>query len=406
MRPSSSDYDEYVVYPEDSETSKRWAELPSKLDFMDDLRTLDFESSTAPTILWSSDDLDLLLEDTDDAEYIENLPPHQMQTSSAVRYRHPGSSATGDFLGLPQLSPDESPFSVASSRSPLTPEGGALLPDLFCHPPGAFGPLDVAVDCSPFFEQEAFIEDSVYPEQLQEDLACQAILNIPSPVSSSRNISQSTIVLPDDDAELEPSSILPNSVVRHNPATERSRSLRLSEGLAENITSHAQLCISPRPAPCPLHTTVRHPTQLSSSSTPHRVSIRTADIRRGVKRRRTNDHDDEDYQPYRIHKRAASSHTQSHAVASRKPRKVSPRSLKRVPARHEEAIEERFDCSMQIHGCTKSFSRRNDMERHLGSCKFNPDLPLTAVTCPHCQKSLSRKDALLRHIKQSHADVQ
>jgi uncharacterized C2H2 Zn-finger protein len=28
-----------------------------------------------------------------------------------------------------------------------------------------------------------------------------------------------------------------------------------------------------------------------------------------------------------------------------------------------------------------------------------------AVKCPHCQKNLSRKDALLRHIKQSHVEV-
>jgi hypothetical protein len=39
MRPtSSSDYNEYLVYPEDSESFKRETELPSKLDFMDDLR--------------------------------------------------------------------------------------------------------------------------------------------------------------------------------------------------------------------------------------------------------------------------------------------------------------------------------------------------------------------------------
>jgi uncharacterized Zn-finger protein len=74
--------------------------------------------------------------------------------------------------------------------------------------------------------------------------------------------------------------------------------------------------------------------------------------------------------------------------------------------RHEGVKEKRIDCSMKIYGCKKSFTRRNDMERHLGSCKFNSALPSMSIECPHCQKSLSRKDALLRHIKQSHADAQ
>lgn len=399
MRPPlSSDYNEYFVYPQDPESFKRDSELPSKLDFMDGLRTLEFESSTAPTVLWSSDDLDLHLEDTDDAVYIENLGIHQMQASDATRYRYPGSSATGDFLGLPQLSPDESPFSVASSRSPLTPQGGAILPDLFCGSLGDFGPLNVAGDCSPFFEQEGFMEDSAYPEQLQEDLACRAVLDMPSPVSSLKNVSQPMLVLPVDDAELvhDSSTILPDA--------ERSRSLRFTEGLTQNVASQVQICISPSPAPCLLRTNVRHPSQLSSPFNPSHVGIKPPDVCRGVKRRRTDD-DDDDYQPNRIHKRAASSHTLLYAAASKKARKVGHRSSKTV-TRHEGAKEERFDCLMKIHGCKKSFTRRNDMERHLGSCKFNPDLPTMTVKCPHCQKYLSRKDALLRHIKQSHVDAQ
>jgi hypothetical protein len=394
---SSSDYNEYFVYPEDSESFKRETELPSKLDFMDGLRTLEFESSRAPTVLWSSDNLDLNLEDTDDAAYIENLVIDQIQASNATRYRHPGSSATGDFLGLPQLSPDESPYSVVSSRSPLTPQGGALLPDLFCGPLGDFGPLDVTADYSPFFEQEGFMEDSAYPEQLQEDLACRTVLDMPSPVSSLQNISQPMLLLPVDDAKLvHDSSILPDS----NPA-ERSRFLRFTEGLTKNVASQVQISISPSPSPCPLRTNVRNPSQLSSPFNPSHVDIKPADVCRGVKRRRTDD-DDDDYQPNRIHKRAASSHTLLYATAPKKARKVGHRSSKRV-TRHEETKEERFDCLMKIHGCRKSFTRRNDMERHLGSCKFSPDLPSMTVKCPHCQKSLSRKDALLRHIKQSHS---
>ncbi|KAG2097732.1 uncharacterized protein F5147DRAFT_714780 [Suillus discolor] len=391
--PSSSNYNEFLVYPEDSESFQRETELPSKLDFVDGLRTFEFESSTAPTVLWSSDDLDLHLEDTDDAAYIENLAIHQLQASNAARYRYPGSSATGDFLGLPQLSPDESPFSVASSRSPLTPQGGALLPDLFCGPLEDFGPLDVAAHCTPFFEEEGFMEDSAYPEQLQEDLACRAVLDMPSPASSLKNLSQPKLVLPVDDAELvhDSSSILPDS----NPA-ERSRFLRFTEGLTENVTSQVQICISPSSAPCPLRTNVQHPSQLSSPFNPSHVGIKPADVCRGAKRRRTDDDDDDDdddYQPNRIHKRAAS-----------KVRKVSYGSSR--VTRHEGTKEERFDCSMKIHGCKKSFTRRNDMERHLGSCKFSPGLPSMTVKCPHCQKFLSRKDALLRHIKQSHVDAQ
>ncbi|KAG2148234.1 uncharacterized protein EDB93DRAFT_383778 [Suillus bovinus] len=393
--PSSSDYNEYLVYPEDSEFFKRETELPSKLDFMDGLRTEDrtfeFESSTAPTMLWSSDILDTHLEDTDDAAYIENLAIHKMQASNAARYRYPEASATGDFLSLPQLSPDESPFSVASSRSPLTPQGGSLLPDLFCGPLEDFGLFDVAADCSPFFEEEGFIEDAACPEQLQEDLACRAVLDMPSPLSLLENVSQPMLVLPVDDAELmhDSSSILPDS----NPA-ERSRVLRFTEGLTENITSQLQICIAPSPAIRSLRTNVQHSDHLSSPFNPNHADIELADVCRGVKRRRTDD-DDDDYQPSRIHKRAA----------SEKARKVAYRSLKRV-TRREGAKEERFDCLMKIHGCKKSFTRRNDMERHLGSCKFNPDLPSTTVICPHCQKSLSRKDALLRHIKQSHVDAQ
>lgn len=398
---SSSDYNEYFVYPEDPESFKRETELPSKLDFMDGLRTLEFESSTAPTVLWSSDDLDPHLEDMDDAAYIENLAIDQMQASDTTRYRYLGSSATGDFLGLPQLSPDESPFSVASSRSPLTPQGGALLPDLFCGPLGDFGPLDVTADCSPFFEQEGFMEDSAYPEQLQEDLACRAVLDMPPPLSSLNNVSQPMLLLPVDDGKLvhDSSSVFPDS----NPA-ERSRFQRFTEDLTENGTSRVQICISPSPSPCPLRTNVRHPSRLSSPFNPSHVGIKPADVCRGVKRRRTDD-DDDDYQPSRIHKRTASSHTLSHPAASKKVRKVGHRSSKRV-TRHEGAKEERFDCLMKIHGCKKSFTRRNDMERHLGSCRFSPDLPSMTVKCPHCQKSLSRKDALLRHIKQSHVDVQ
>lgn len=399
MRPtSSSDYNEYFMYPEDPESFKRETELPSKLDFMDGLRTFESESSTAPTVLWSSDHFDLHLEDTDDAAYIENLAIHQMQTSNNTRYRYPWSSATGDFLGLPQLSPDESPFSVASTRSPLTPQGGGLLLDPFCGPLGDYGPLDVAADCSPFFEQETFMEDSAYPEQLQEDLACRAVPNMPPPVSSSTNVSRPMLVLPIDDAELAHDS---SSVPPESYPSERSRFQRFAEGLTENVTSQVQICISPNPDPCPLRTQVRHPSQPFNQS---HVGIKPADDCRGVKRRRMDD-DDDDYQPRRIHKRAASSHTQPHAVASKKARKIRHRSSKRV-TRHEGVKEERYDCLMKTYGCKKSFTRRNDMERHLGSCKFSPDLPSMSVKCPYCQKSLSRKDALLRHIKQSHVDAQ
>lgn len=401
MRPtSSSDYNEYFVYPEDSESFTRETELPSKLDFMDGLRSLDFESSTASTVLWSSDNFDIHLEDTDDAAYIENPAIHQMQASNAARYRYPGSSATGDFLGLPHLSPDESPFSIASSRSPLTPQGGALLPDPFCDPLGDYGPLDVAADCSPFFEQEGFMDDAAYHEQLQEDLACRAVLEMPSPISSSKNVSPPMLVLPIDDAELahDSSSVLPDC----NPA-ERSRFQRFTEGLTENDTSQAQIYISPNPAPYPLRTNVRHPSQPFNQI---HAEIKPADVCRGVKHRRTDDDDDDDddYQPRRIRKRAASSHTQSHAAASKKARNIGSRSSKRV-TRHEGVKEERINCSMKIYGCRKSFTRRNDMARHLGICKFSPGLPSMTVKCPHCQKSLSRKDALLRHIKQSHADA-
>jgi hypothetical protein len=96
---------------------------------------------------------------------------------------------------------------------------------------------------------------------------------------------------------------------------------------------------------------------------------------------------------------------QSHAAASKKARKIGRRSSQRV-TKHEGVKEERHYCLMKIYGCKKSFTRRNDMDRHLRSCKFDPDLPSMTVKCPHCQKSLSRKDALLRHIKQSHVDAQ
>lgn len=400
MRPtSSSDYNEYLVYPEDSEFSTRETELPSKLDFMDGLRSLEFESSTAPTVLWSSDNLDIHLEDTDDAAYIENPAIRQIQASNAARFRYPGSPATGDFLGLPQLSPDESPFSIASSRSPLTPQGGALLPDPFCDPPGDYGPLDVTADCSPFFEREEFMDDAAYYEQLQEDLACRAVLEMPSPVSSLKNLSPPMLVLPIDDAELahDSSSVLPDC----NPA-ERSRFPRFTEGLTENDTSQARISPTPTPTPTPypIRTNVRHPSQPSNQ-------IKPANVCRGVKRRQTDDDDDDDddddYQPRRNHKRT-SSHKQPQATSSKKARTTGPRSSKRV-TRPEGVKEERINCSMKIYGCRKSFTRRNDMARHLGSCKFSPDLPSMTVECPHCQKSLSRKDALLRHIKQSHADA-
>ncbi|OAX41214.1 hypothetical protein K503DRAFT_528123 [Rhizopogon vinicolor AM-OR11-026] len=219
--------------------------------------------------------------------------------------------------------------------------------------------------------------------------------------SPPRGVSHRVLV-PVDDAELtyEQSSLLPNSVVRH-PSMERSQFLNLSEGLTEDTIPQIQPCISPRHSPCP---PVHH--QLSSPSTSQHLSVIPvpAEIRRGIKRRRTEE-DDEDYQPHRTPKRTASSQTRSNGVASRKPRKGGPRSSKRT-IKHEERREERSECSMVIYGCTKSFTRKNDMERHLGSCKFNPDLCSMSVKCPHCQKTLSRKDALLRHIKQSHMEVQ
>lgn len=245
------------------------------------------------------------------------------------------------------------------------------------------------------------MEDTVCPEQLQEDLACQAILDMSSSVSPSRSISHPVVILPVDDAELahEQSSHLQNSVARH-PSTERSQLPNLSEGLTENIPPQVQPYISPRSSPCP---PIQH--RISLPSTSQRLGVIPTEIRRGVKRRRPNDDDDdEDYQPHRTHKRAASSQARSNGVAPRKPRKGGPRSSKRA-MKHEEASEERFECSMLIHGCEKSFTRKNDMERHLRSCKFNPDLSSMAVKCPHCQKTLSRKDALLRHIKQSHVEV-
>lgn len=242
------------------------------------------------------------------------------------------------------------------------------------------------------------MEDTVCPEQLQEDLACQAILGMSSSVSPSRSIPHPVVILPVDDAELarEQSSHLQNPVAKH-PSTERSQLLNLSKRLAENIPPQAQPYISPPSSPCP---PIQHRT--SSPSISQHLSIITAEIRRGVKRRRPDDDDDdEDYQPHRTHKRAASSQARLNA---RKPRKGGLRSSKRA-MKHEEASEERFECSMVIHGCTKSFTRKNDMERHMRSCKFNPDLRSMAVKCPHCQKTLSRKDALLRHIKQSHVEV-
>jgi hypothetical protein len=52
---------------------------------------LEFESSTAPTVLWSSDNLDIHLEDTDDAAYIENPAIRQIQASYVRELKIPTS---------------------------------------------------------------------------------------------------------------------------------------------------------------------------------------------------------------------------------------------------------------------------------------------------------------------------
>jgi hypothetical protein len=255
------------------------------------------------------------------------------------------------------------------------------------------------VNSGAFFEQQ-FMQDTVCPEQLQEDLACKAVLDMSSSASPSRSVSHSISMLPVGDAELaHEQSPLPNSVVGDDPSMGRSQFLNLSESLTEGVLPQVQRCVTPIPSACP---PVQN--QLSSPSTSRCLSTAPAGTRRGVKRRRTDD-DDDDYQPNRSNKRAASSHTRSNVVTPRKLRKGGPHSSKRA-IRHEETKEERFECLMFIHGCTKSFTRKNDMERHLGSCKFDPDLRSMTVKCPHCQKTLSRKDALLRHIKQSHAEIQ
>lgn len=53
---------------------------------------MEFESSTAPTVLWSSDDCDLYLEDTDNAAYIENLLVHPSQTPNVGEPEHRANS--------------------------------------------------------------------------------------------------------------------------------------------------------------------------------------------------------------------------------------------------------------------------------------------------------------------------
>jgi len=294
-------------------------------------------------------------------------------------------------LGVPQLSPDESPYSVASSSSPLlTPEGGTFLPDLFCPSLGDFVSPDVTI------EQRAFVEDTVCPEQLQDDLTCQA-WDIPTSVSPSRSISDPSVMFPVDDPALahDQSSLSSDSAISHHSSMEPSHLVYSSEDLTESMIPQVQPCFSPPPS-------IRHPVQEqpSSPSISQRPGITPSEIRRGVKRRRTDD-SDEEYQPHHTYKRRRA---RSNMVARRKHRRGGPRSAKTV-IKYEEAPEERFECLMFIHGCMKSFTRKNDMERHLGSCKFNPDLRSATVECPHCQKALSRKDALLRHLKQSHAEV-
>lgn len=54
-------------------------------------------------MLWSSDDLDLHLEDTDDAAYIENLAIHHLKASNVRESKIPQVHADTCVLRLPDI---------------------------------------------------------------------------------------------------------------------------------------------------------------------------------------------------------------------------------------------------------------------------------------------------------------
>ncbi|KAF9039435.1 hypothetical protein BDZ89DRAFT_1060878 [Hymenopellis radicata] len=58
---------------------------------------------------------------------------------------------------------------------------------------------------------------------------------------------------------------------------------------------------------------------------------------------------------------------------------------------------DRYPCS--VAGCTKTFTRRNDVERHIKSSGAHPEIKIVdeSKRCKHCGTDLSRADARLRH---------
>lgn len=69
----------------------------------------------------------------------------------------------------------------------------------------------------------------------------------------------------------------------------------------------------------------------------------------------------------------------------------------------EGGLGTRFLCPS--NGCPKTFSHKPDVNRHLkASCKYKTAPPSEATSsgavCPHCFLTLSRKDALRRHLQE------
>ncbi len=58
---------------------------------------------------------------------------------------------------------------------------------------------------------------------------------------------------------------------------------------------------------------------------------------------------------------------------------------------------DRYPCT--VAGCTKTFTRRNDVERHIKSSGAHPEIKIVdeSKRCKHCGTDLSRADARLRH---------